>query len=225
MTTSPLIRTLGMVDFQQAIAAMTDFTSGREASSRDEIWLLQHRTVYTLGMAGKMEHVHDLQNIPLIKTDRGGQVTYHGPGQLIVYLMLDLKRRRLGIKDFVNRLEQSVIDYLKEKDLVAVRRQGAPGVYVHERKIAALGVRVRRSCTYHGLALNVNMDLGPFDNIDPCGYKDLRATQLADYAVDPDVDEVAGEYLPHLLQALEENSELMVIKSSLEELFPGNAAA
>ncbi len=225
MSESIVIRRLGQVDYQLAFEAMSVFTSQREASWLDEIWLLQHNPVFTLGMAGRMEHVHQLGDIPLLRTDRGGQVTYHGPGQLVVYPMLNLKRRKHGIKDYVSLLEQSVINFLEEHHVVATRRAGAPGVYVDNRKIAALGVRVRRSCTYHGLAINVDMDLEPFSRIDPCGYKELEVTQLVNYLPGTDLAGVEKNYLQHLLRVLGDNEQNVSWKSSLDDLLVDNAAA
>ena len=225
MNESIVIRRLGQVDYQRAFEAMSVFTSQREASWLDEIWLLQHNPVFTLGMAGRMEHVHQLGDIPLVRTDRGGQVTYHGPGQLVIYLMLNLKRRKYGIRDYVCLLEQSVINYLEEIGIAATRRTGAPGVYTDEKKIAALGVRVRRSCTYHGLAINIDMDLEPFTRIDPCGYRELEVTQLVNYLPGVEIEEVERSYLQHLLHVLGENDASISWKSTLDDLLVDNAAA
>ena len=189
-------------DYQGVYAAMIDFSGSRLPSTPDQVWFLEHDTVYTLGMAGKHEHILDSGNIPVIQTDRGGQVTYHGPGQLVVYLLVDLKRKGLGIKQYVSSLEQIVIDLLEIQGIAGQRRAGAPGVYVDDRKIAALGVRVRRGCCYHGLALNVNMDLLPFQRINPCGYPGLEVTQLADFGVDMSLEQVAERLLPLLISRL-----------------------
>lgn len=162
---------------------MQDFTEQRTAATADELWFLEHPPVFTLGRNGKEEHLLDPGTIPVIRVDRGGQVTYHGPGQLVVYTLLDLRRRQLGVQSLVNRLEQAVIDLLAAQAVPAHRRAGAPGVYVEGRKIAALGLRVRRGCSFHGLSLNVDMDLAPFARINPCGYRDLEVTQLADLGV------------------------------------------
>lgn len=175
----PTVRWLGRRDYLPTAAAMRDFTEARAAAAADEVWLLEHAPVFTLGRAALAGHVLDAGPIPVVRTDRGGQVTYHGPGQLVVYPLLDLKRRGLGIRHFVHLLEGVVIDQLAGYGIAAGRRPGAPGVYVAEAKIAALGLRVRRGCSYHGVSLNVDMDLSPFARINPCGYPGLPVTQLA----------------------------------------------
>ncbi len=195
-----LIRQFGLRRYPGVYKAMAEFTSRRDPRTADEIWCLEHEPVFTLGLAGRTEHLLDPGNIPVHKVDRGGQVTYHGPGQLVVYPLFDLKRRGTTIKRFVNLLEQSVIDFLAAFDLDAVRRKGMPGVYLADRKIAALGVRVRRGCCYHGLALNVNMDLSPFKRINPCGYPGLEVTQLADRGIRLSIDDAAESFLPCLLE-------------------------
>ena len=175
-----LIRALGLQPYAPVYARMRRFNEGRGADTVDEIWLLQHEPVFTLGLAGRREHLLRPGAVPVRQTDRGGQVTYHGPGQIVVYTLLDLRRRNLPIKRFVSLLEQAVIDLLRRYGIAGQRRAGAPGVYVGGAKIAALGVRVRKGCCYHGLALNVDMDLAPFQAINPCGYPGLPVTQLAD---------------------------------------------
>ncbi len=175
------LRTLGQQPYAVTWQAMRQFTTDRDANTRDEIWLLEHPPVYTLGQAGRLEHLLVPGDIEVIRTDRGGQVTYHGPGQLIVYLLLDLRRLGLGIRRVVELLESSVIALLAAHGVTASRRTGAPGVYVEGAKIAALGLRVRSGCCYHGLALNLDMNLTPFAGIHPCGYSDLAVTQLADW--------------------------------------------
>ena len=195
-----IIRQLALQQYWETCASMVAFTNRRGPETADEIWCLEHEPVFTLGLAGKSEHVLDSGAIPVHKTDRGGQVTYHGPGQLVVYLLLDLKRLNISIKQYVNLLEQAAIDFLTRFDLPARRRQGMPGVYLDDSKIAALGVRVRRGCCYHGLALNVCMDLSPFKRINPCGYPDLEVTQLADWGADLTVTEAREAFLPCLLQ-------------------------
>lgn len=225
MTDTVIIRKLGLVDFPRCFRAMSEYTGSRDATSDDEIWLLQHPPVYTLGLAGKMEFIHERGTIPLYQTDRGGQVTYHGPGQLVVYLMLDLKRRKLGIRDFVSLLEQSVIDYLTEQSIHAERRPGAPGVYVEDKKIAALGIRVRRSCSYHGLALNVDMDTHPFKQIDPCGYRDLDVTQMVEHRSDVQFEMVRDQYLDCLLRQLGENCQEIRVKHTIDDLLSATEAA
>jgi len=184
----------GELPYNQVLDQMKQFTEQRGAATCDELWLLQHPPVYTQGMSCSSSTLTP-SRIPVVKTDRGGQITYHGPGQLLAYVLADLKRRHAGIKWLVHNLEQLVIDLLADYGISADRRYGAPGVYVKDKKIAALGLRVRRGCSYHGLSLNVNMDLSPFDNIDPCGFKGLQATQLIDLGVGLSVEEVEQELL------------------------------
>jgi lipoyl(octanoyl) transferase len=192
------VRNRGLADYTTIWREMQAYTAARTVESPDELWLLQHPPVFTLGRKGKMEHVLDTGRIPLIHVDRGGQVTYHGPGQLIAYLLLDLTRRRLGVQALVRLLEQAVIELLADYAIRAERREGAPGVYVDGHKIAALGLRVRRGCSYHGLSLNINMDLAPFMMINPCGYAGLKVTQLADQGVDAPLAAVAMRLQRHL---------------------------
>ena len=172
---------------------MRDFTNARDAATPDELWLLQHPAIYTLGQAGRLEHLLDAGHIPVLKVDRGGQVTYHGPGQLIAYLLLDLKRAGLGVKGLVNLLETAVIEVLATQGVFAQARPDAPGVYVEGAKIASLGLRVRRHCSYHGLALNVDLDLEPFSRINPCGYPGLAVTRLVDLGVATSLEKMAEE--------------------------------
>lgn len=199
-----LLRNLGTVDYQETFDAMRRFTAERNDETDDEIWLLQHPPVFTQGRNGKPEHLLNPGDIPLTPTDRGGQVTYHGPGQLIVYLLIDLRRRQLGVKQFVSLIEQSVIDLLQEYGIKAARRDAAPGVYVNGDKIAALGLRIKRDGSYHGLSLNVDMDLEPFSRINPCGYTDLGVTslkQLGVYATLESVAEKLGRLLKKQLES------------------------
>ena len=186
-----VIRRPGLVEYEPTWQAMRDFTTARAADTADEIWLLQHPPVFTLGMAGKREHLLADIGIPVVAIDRGGQITYHGPGQIVIYLLLDLKRRGFGIKELVRRMEQAIIDLLAAIGISAERLAGAPGVYVAGAKIAALGLRVRNGCTYHGLSLNVDMDLSPFRAINPCGYPGMAVTQVSalNAAYPPDIDE------------------------------------
>ncbi|HXS53375.1 MAG TPA: lipoyl(octanoyl) transferase LipB [Usitatibacter sp.] len=169
---------------------MQALTQRRDASAEDELWLLEHPPVYTLGLAGRREHVLAPGTIPVVATDRGGQVTYHGPGQAVAYAMLDLRRRALGVKELVRRLEQAAIDVLGGYGIQGERRTGMPGVYVGGAKIAAVGLRVARGCSYHGIALNADLDLEPFSRIDPCGYPGLACTRLADHGVRDSIDAV-----------------------------------
>lgn len=173
-----LTRELGTLEYEPTLQAMRDFTDNRDETTADELWLLQHPPVFTQGQAGRAEHVLAPGDIPVVHTDRGGQVTYHGPGQWVVYLLVDLKRRGLGVRDLVDRIEQSLIALLAEFTIEAAGKSGAPGVYVEGDKIASLGLRVRRGCSYHGLALNVDMDLEPFSRINPCGFADLEVTSM-----------------------------------------------
>jgi len=177
----------GLQDYQEIWQAMRDFTDQRTTETPDEIWLLQHHPVFTLGQAGKIEHLLTSTELPVVKTDRGGQITYHGPGQLIAYLLIDLKRRHLGVRDLVTLMEKSLVELLQELGVTSYAKKTAPGVYVQctmnnhsiEHKIASLGLRVRKGCSYHGLALNVDMNLAPYRQINPCGYAGLAITQLS----------------------------------------------
>jgi lipoyl(octanoyl) transferase len=162
---------------------MRRFTDARDEATADELWLLEHSPVFTLGQAGRREHLLDAGGIPVVESDRGGQVTYHGPGQLVAYVLVDLRRRRLGVRHLVAGLEQCIIDMLGAEAIDAVRRDRAPGVYVSGKKVCALGLRIRNGCSYHGVALNVHMDLAPFERIDPCGYAGLEVTQTRDLGI------------------------------------------
>ncbi len=179
------IRELGLVDYQPAWQAMQRFTNGRGPDSADEIWLLQHPRVFTQGQAGKAEHLLLPGDIPVVQADRGGQVTYHGPGQLVCYLMLDVRRLGIGVRELVSRIELSLIALLASYDVNALAKPDAPGVYVDGAKIASLGLRIRNGRSFHGLALNVDMDLEPFGRINPCGYAGMTMTQLADLVAGP----------------------------------------
>ena len=185
---------------------MQSLTAAREPATADEIWLTEHEPVYTLGLAGRRQHVLRDNGIPVLEIDRGGQVTYHGPGQLVVYLLFDLRRAGFGIRDMVRRLEGAVVEWLLSFRISAYGKPSAPGVYLQvgkrEAKIAALGLRVRNGCTYHGLAVNVAMDLSPFADIDPCGYPGLAVTQLADLGVVRTVEEAGVELAPLLMARL-----------------------
>lgn len=173
-----IVRDLGVQPYDETWRAMQAYTDQRDSASEDELWLVEHPPVYTLGKNSRPEHVQDAGDIPLIQSDRGGQVTYHGPGQLVVYVLLDIQRMKLGVRELVSRLENSVIDLLGDYEIRAESKRDAPGVYVEGRKIAALGLRVRKGCCFHGLAFNVDMDLEPFSRIDPCGFPGLHVTQL-----------------------------------------------
>ncbi|ANB19055.1 Octanoyltransferase [Dokdonella koreensis DS-123] len=181
MTPRPLrVRRLGRQPYEPVLQAMRQFTDARDEGTSDELWLLEHEPVFTLGQAGKDEHVLAPGDIPVVRVERGGQVTYHGPGQIVGYPLIDLRRLGIGVRDLVCRLEQAIIDTLGHWNIGAERRPGAPGVYVADAKVAALGLRVRRGCTFHGLAFNVAMDLEPFRRINPCGYQGLAVTQMLD---------------------------------------------
>jgi lipoyl(octanoyl) transferase len=202
LTPEPVIRHLGRVDYQTTWQRMQQFTAARTAHTADELWFLEHPPVFTLGMAGRTEHLLAPGDIPVVHADRGGQVTYHGPGQLVVYTLIDLRRAGLGVRDLVTGLENSVIRYAAQLGIAAVARREAPGVYVEGRKLASVGIRVRRGASYHGLALNVNLNLEPFARINPCGFAGLAMTRLVDLAPVAEVDRAAAGLLPHLLQSL-----------------------
>jgi lipoyl(octanoyl) transferase len=197
-----LIRPLGKVEYSIAYQAMQAFTNQRTTDTPDEIWMIEHPPVYTLGLAGKTEHLLNTGEIPIQHIDRGGQVTYHGLGQLVVYILMDVKRRGWGVRELVFDIEQALINYLHSLNIPATRREHAPGVYVADAKIAALGLRIRRGCSYHGLSLNVDMDLSPFLGINPCGYQNLAVTQLKDLGKHITLDEVGQQFLPFLLKQL-----------------------
>lgn len=201
------VRRLGLAPYEATWRAMQAFTAGRDPNTEDEIWLVQHAPVFTLGQAGRREHllaeVAEV-DIPVVAIDRGGQVTYHGPGQVVAYVLLDLRRRGYGVKELVRRLEQAVIEVLAAEGIAASRRSGAPGVYVEAAgtdgaKIAALGLRIRNGCSYHGLSLNVAMDLAPFAAINPCGYAGLAVTQMRDQGSVLTPDAVADQLADRLL--------------------------
>jgi lipoyl(octanoyl) transferase len=205
-----LVRPLGRTDYVPAWRAMIDFTAARTAATPDELWVCEHPPVYTLGQAGKPEHLLADNGIPLVQIDRGGQITYHGPGQIVVYPLLDLNRRGLGVRALVGRLEQAVIDLLAEHGTAARRLDGAPGVYVDRAgdaafpaKIAALGLRIRRGCSYHGLALNVDMELAPFSAINPCGYAGMPVTQTRDLGIGLTPAQAGEALTRHLIRLLE----------------------
>ena len=198
----PVIRHLGEVDYLKTWQSMQDFTDARDEMTADEFWFLQHPPVYTLGKNGRPEHILNAQEIPVVNSDRGGQVTYHGPGQIIVYTLLDLNRFNIGVRELVTRIEQSVIELLADYGVNSNARRDAPGVYVNNAKIAALGLRVRKGRSFHGLALNTDMDLEPFSRINPCGYEGLEVTQLKNFidhlAIDDVVDDLQYKLLKNL---------------------------
>lgn len=207
MNTAPAVRWLGRVAYQPTWQAMVDFTAARNAETADELWVCEHPPVYTLGQAGKPEHLLTDIGIPLIKIDRGGQITYHGPGQVVIYLLLDLTRRSLKVRQLVSRIEQAVIDLLAGQGVAATRLSGAPGVYIVQgdavAKIGALGLRVRRGGCYHGVSLNVDMDLSPFAAINPCGLAGMAVTQTRDLGIALSPLQVAESLVNHLNRQLE----------------------
>jgi lipoyl(octanoyl) transferase len=198
----PKVRHLGEVDYQQTWQKMQDFTNSRQQHTVDELWFLQHPPVYTLGKNGKAEHVLNPADIPVINSDRGGQVTYHGPGQIVVYTLLDLNRLKIGVRQLVTVIEQSIIELLAVYGVNSNARRDAPGVYVNDAKIAALGLRVRKGCSFHGLALNVDMDLEPFSRINPCGYEGLEVTQLKNLVTGIEIKGVVDKLQQTLLKNL-----------------------
>lgn len=198
-----LLRRLGRVDYLPTWEAMQAFTADRTADTPDELWIVEHPPVFTLGQAGKPEHLLTDIGIPLIKIDRGGQITYHGPGQTVVYALLDLNRRKLKVRELVNKIEQAVIDLLAEWNIVAERKSGAPGVYTAKGKIAALGLRIRSGRSYHGVSLNVAMDMQPFSAINPCGYAGMAVTQLSDFGIATTTPDCGELLCQHLIRQLE----------------------
>jgi lipoyl(octanoyl) transferase len=200
---NPLVKRLGRVDYAPTFQAMQDFTAQRTSETPDELWIVEHPPVYTLGQAGKPEHILRDVGIPIVNIDRGGQVTYHGPGQVVIYLLLDLTRRQLKVRELVSAIEQAVIDLLAAHGVDAARRDGAPGVYVGDAKVAALGLRIRHGCSYHGVALNVDMDLAPFAAINPCGYAGLPVVQTKDLNIPLTAHEAGEQLSQHLLQQLD----------------------
>ena len=202
MTAAIEIRSLGNKEYERLWREMQEFTNSRDDATPDELWFTEHPPVFTLGLNASREHLLAPGDIQVIQIDRGGQVTYHGPGQLMIYPLIDLKRARLGIRDLVTALEQSVVDLAAQYDIEAKSRADAPGVYVDGKKIASVGLRVRRWCSYHGMALNIDMDLEPYSRINTCGYADLEVTDLRRLGIDKDLSAVAKDLQPHLLTRL-----------------------
>ena len=206
-----VVRDLGRQPYEPVWRAMQAFTDARNEATPDELWLVEHEPVFTLGQAGKPEHVLAPGDIPVLNVDRGGQVTYHGPGQIVLYPLLDLRRIGIGVREYVCRIEQAIIDTLDEWNIGGQRREGAPGVYVAGAKVAALGIRVRRGCTFHGLAFNIGMDLEPFHRINPCGYQGLQVTSMRDLGGPSSMDAVKPVLLDHIARqfglALEEEGD------------------
>jgi len=200
---APVLRWLGRLEYRHAFARMQSFNEQRHDTARDEIWFLEHDSVFTLGMNARREHLLAPGDIPVVQTDRGGQVTYHGPGQLVVYPLLDVRRLRLGVRQLVQALENSVIRFTAERDVHTQARRDAPGVYVGNCKLASIGLRIKRGCSYHGLAVNVAMNREPFGRINPCGFAGLEVTDLATLGIDVAVAELAQLLAPLLLEALQ----------------------
>ena len=196
------IRNLGLQDYDTTWQAMQRFTQERNTFVNDELWIVEHPPVYTLGLNGKREHLLTIGNIPVINSDRGGQVTYHGPGQVIIYVLLDIKRLNLGVRQLVTLLEQAMIGVLFQHDIVAVAKLDAPGVYVNDKKIGSIGLRIKKNCSYHGLSLNNDMDLRPFDDINTCGYSDLKVTQLSDLGVTISTQQLTSSVIQAITKAL-----------------------
>ncbi len=201
------IKSLGMVDYEPTWRAMQRFTAERTADTLDEIWLVQHPPTYTQGQAGKPEHLLNPTDIPVVKIDRGGQITYHGPGQIVAYVLLDLHRWKINVRELVRLMEQAVVDLLAEYGVKAAGRVDAPGVYVGDAKIASLGLKIKKGCSYHGLAFNVDMDLSPFDNINPCGYEGLRVTQCLEVGITVQLEELQAELTQNLVHGLQRHLE------------------
>lgn len=195
-----IFRQLGLCPYVETVDRMQAFTETRDSSTVDEIWFLQHPPVFTQGLAGKAEHVLAPGDIPVVQTDRGGQVTYHGPGQLVVYFLMDLRRLNIGIRTLVTRLEQCVVALLAEYGINAHPRADAPGVYIDQAKICSIGLRVRRGCTYHGIAFNIDLDLEPFQRINPCGFRQLQIVQLAQFVPGITLAEVIVRLTPHFCE-------------------------
>ena len=198
-----VIRNLGLQDYESIWHNMQQFTQNRNPETPDEVWVVEHFPIYTLGLNGKRVHVLNTGNIPVINTDRGGQVTYHGPGQLVIYVLWDINRLNLGIRQLVTILEQAMIKTLAQHGISAVSRPDAPGVYVNDKKIGSIGLRIKRNCSYHGLSLNNDMDLSPFDHINTCGYSDLKVTQLSDLGVSVSTHHLANSVTLAITQALQ----------------------
>lgn len=202
---APKIKFFGMAEYEPTWHAMRHFTTHRTADTRDEIWLLQHPPTYTQGQAGLPEHLLNARQIPVVQIDRGGQITYHGPGQIVAYLLLDLRRWKINVRRLVRLMEQSVINILAAYNITARGREDAPGVYVEDAKIAALGLKIKHGCCYHGLAFNIDVDLTPYDYINPCGYKGLRVTRLRDFGVNTPLQQLEQLLAAQLLTLLAEH--------------------
>ena len=203
MSAPTVLRQLGLSDYLPIWRQMQQFTADRSADTADELWITEHQPVYTLGLNGKPEHLLKPSHIPVVESDRGGQITYHGPGQLVIYILVDLKRLNLGPRQIVSILENAVIASLQAYGVKAVAKAEAPGVYVKGKKIASLGLRIKRGCCYHGLSINNNMDLSPFQHINPCGYAGMQVTQMIEEQVDVLTHELAIPVIRHIIKAIE----------------------
>jgi len=198
-----VIRNLGLQNYESIWRDMQQFTQNRSPETMDEIWVVEHFPVYTLGLNGKREHLLNTGNIPVINSDRGGQVTYHGPGQLVIYTLLDIERLKINIRELVTLLEQAMIRTLAQQGIIAFSRADAPGVYVNDKKIGSIGLRIKKNCSYHGLSLNNDMDLRPFDHINPCGYSDLKVTQLSDLGININTHQLSSSVIQVITTALQ----------------------
>ena len=212
-----IIRNLGLQEYEPIWQSMQEFTANRDDSTPDELWCLEHPPVFTMGLNGKKRHLLNIQNIPVVNIDRGGQVTYHGPGQLVIYTLIDLKRLNIGVKDLVAIIEQSIIKLLKQYGIDAQGKENAPGVYVNNAKIAALGLRIKRNKSYHGLSLNIDMDLTPFKQINPCGYEGLAVTQVKDLKPKLNINQIKTDLISHLSHFLGYNDSAVYIPPTQKE--------
>lgn len=213
-----LVRDLGQQSYEKIWRAMQEFTDNRSESTVDEIWLVEHPPVFTQGRAGKAEHILDSGKIPVVHVDRGGQVTYHGPGQQLVYLMIDIGRKKFGVREFVSLIEESIIQFLSEFNIDSKARPDAPGVYVDGKKVASLGLRIRKNCSFHGFAVNINMDLTPFSLINPCGFKDISMTNACDLGGPKDLVEAQPIIMKQLVQLLQ----YFIVEHASSELSGGS---
>lgn len=210
------IKYLGQQDFFTTWQSMHDFTLNRDETTEDELWVLEHPPVFTQGQAGKPEHILNPHGIPIIQTDRGGQVTYHGPGQIVVYVLFDLKRAKIGIRNLVSKLEQAIIQLLAQYDIHAKSFCDRPGVYVQEEKMASIGLRVKKGCSFHGIAFNVDMDLTPFTYINPCGYSQLKMTQLKNFLPNLNIEQIQSQLAEHMQKQLRSSTSAEIIINRLE---------
>ncbi len=215
-----VVRRLGRQDYEPVWKAMHEFTDQRTEETLDEVWLVEHHPVFTQGQAGKAEHLIDTGDIPVVQSDRGGQVTYHGPGQLVAYFLINLRRKKLGVRDLVTNIENLVINTLKAYNIDSAARPDAPGVYVDDKKICSLGLRIRKGCSFHGLALNVNMDLTPFLRINPCGYEGMEMVQISQFGGPDNVEAVEQQLIQELVTLLGYEQ----VEFSTEAPFQGNKA-